>query len=160
MRCNLVLEAVHIARTRAILAETYKKTELDVCKALIEHYVQVQKDSERALKEVGETIGRKLQHKAPEASATYKTFLKKCEMSEDNLRSLLTERRNKKFARLTPYTHTSSPHPYLRTHNRTPQTHSYNPQATTPRRKTLGPYPGQANKGKGPKRDENTFMPY
>ena len=67
-----------IAKTHATLANTYKRTELDVCKALIEHYVLIQKDSEEALREVSKMIENQLKLKILEAGSTCKASLILC----------------------------------------------------------------------------------
>ena len=152
------MDSPTVTETRATLAETYRRTELDICKALIEHYVQITNDSKEALKQVMRTIQKKLKQKGPEASMMYKAFLNRLERSKDNFRSLLQERRGNNLLRLTSQIHTSFQRSH--THDQTSHAHTHTPQASTPRRKTLGQYPGKLSKGEGPKRDSNIYMPY
>ena len=139
-------------KTRAKLTKTYKHTQWSIVEALIEHYVNVEKESEEDLLKVEETIKAELDRRGPEASATYKAFLKKLEWSEDSQRSILSDRRHKKLSQLTPHTHT---------HTSLLQTsHTLGPQTPTPARKTLGQYPVKHGKGQGPKRDNALHKPY
>ena len=129
-----------------------KRTQRSIAEALIEHYVNVEKESEEALLKVEETIKAELNRRGPEASATYEAFLKKLERSKDSQESILSNRRHKKLSQLTPHTHTHT--------SLSQASHTLDPQTTTPARKKLGQYPVKRGKGKGPKRDNALHKPY
>ena len=62
-----LMDSPTVINTRATLSEMYKRTKLDICKALIEHYVQIRNDSKEALEQVVRTIQKKLKQKGLEA---------------------------------------------------------------------------------------------
>ena len=126
---------------------------MDICKALIGHYIEIQNHNEEALRGINQTIKKQLRLKNPDTVAAYETALDKLERAEDNMRKLLAERRNKKFSRLAPRVLKDFPH----THK---ITHTHSPQATTPGRKRLGQFPVRGGKGKAPSPAKSSHTPY
>ena len=60
-----------LSKTRAILADTIKRSEMDICKALIGHYVEIQNHNEEALCGINQTIEKQLRLKEPDMAAAY-----------------------------------------------------------------------------------------
>ena len=118
-----------ISETRSILADTIKRSELDICKALIGHYVSIEEHNQRALNEINRKVEQLLRRKPPQVAKMYEIALEKLERVEDNTRNLLAERRNKKLLRLASHKDPLYPHTHKDTHS---------PQATTPGKRTLG----------------------
>ena len=114
-----MMDSPSIAKTRSNLAEIYRESEKNICKALIEHYKEIQAKTERQINHTEKAIDSHL-HKDPHTSATYNTYLLKLERNQDNIRSLLQNRRESKLARLTPRTHTHTQIPHTRASIHTP----------------------------------------
>ena len=110
-----LMDSPSSTKTRAALPGLYIKTEQSICEDLIEHYVLVQNESSESLSTINNTIQQQLKHKKPKKSAKYKAFLHKIERSEDDFRSLLCERRNKKLLQLSPHTNTRGREVFLLT---------------------------------------------
>ena len=92
-----------ISEMRSTLANTIKRSELDICKALIGHYVSIQKHNQWALREIDQKVEQLLKRKPPQPAKAYEVALTKLKRAEDNMRNLLADRRNKKLSRLTPH---------------------------------------------------------
>ena len=112
--------------------------------------MNAEKESQKALTKVEETIQKELECRGPEASAKYEAFLKRMERSEDTQRNILSEKRERKLLQLTPHTRTRA---YLPQYTRT-----LSPQTTTLARKTLGLYPVKHGRGKGPTKDITSYI--
>ena len=84
----------------------FNLSEHSIIKALIEHYANVQRESEKALEEVDEGIRQELQRRKPEATVDYESFMERLEKSEEARRALLAKRRKDKPLQLTPHIHT------------------------------------------------------
>ena len=56
-----------------------KRSELDICKVLIGHYVAVQESNEEALAKINQTIEQQLKLRPLEAAAAYENVLSKVE---------------------------------------------------------------------------------
>ena len=141
-----MMDAPHTSQTRAAIVQAYKRAEHDICKALQEHYVIIGNQTENQLEEVDKLIQRHLERDSSE-SDKYKVFLSRLERTEDDIKSLLQEKRTHKLDQLnfsrrhtttntqhpqTPSSslHTQNPYPNpthsrsTHTQSRTPPTHS------------------------------------
>ena len=136
-----LMDSPSATETQARLKESYARTQRDIIEALIEHYVNVDKECQTALTKVEKTIRAELEQQGPEASAKYEIFLKKMEWSEDTQRSILSKKERGSYCNsLLAHTRTNLPQ----------HTHTLSPQTTIPARKALGQYPVRRGRGKGP----------
>ena len=144
-----MMDSPSISKTRSNLAAIYKESERNICKALIEHYKEIQTETERQINHTEKAIDSHV-HKDAETSATYNTYLEKLERNQDNVRSLLQNRRKAKLARLTPRTHTSTPRTHL---------HTYTPHSDTSSSRTRTPHTPSSHTRTLPTRTLPTHTP-
>ena len=87
-----LMEAPHTGRTQAAIAQAYKQAEIDICKALQEHYTYIATQTERQLEEVDKHLHHHLEKDLPDTQDAYNVFLSRLEKTEDNILGRLEEK--------------------------------------------------------------------
>ena len=131
--------------TRTNIENILKRSERDVCKALIGHYKTLEEETKSDLETVEKKIKDHLDQDPSDIPVNVETFHTRLESIENTLKNSLEERRMHKLARLTPRSHTRAlraPHAHTRDlqERRHGGTKGYTPYKTWDR----------SRKGKGP----------
>ena len=74
-----LMEALHTGKTRSAIARAYKQAEVDICKALQEHYIDIAAQTERQLEEVDKHIHHHLEKDLLDTQDAYNVFVSRLE---------------------------------------------------------------------------------